>query len=115
MVPSYSSAPQKLAQRALIAYVACFTSSPALQPHFRQQVMTTAACCPRAPQEFAQRALIAYVRSVFLQPNKKVFDVTKLPVVEYAQSLGLLTAPKLRFLKKVGWANQGGDLWLCSI
>ena len=53
-------------------------------------------------QEFAQRSLVAYVRSVFLQPNKAVFDVTKLPVGEAAQSMGLLSAPKLRFLKKVG-------------
>ena len=67
---------------------------------------------PSSPhsQEFAQRSLIAYVRSVFLQPNKRVFDVTKLPVGEYAQSLGLLTAPKLRFLKKVR-----REVWMCGL
>eukprot|EP00798_Chlamydomonas_sp_ICE-L_P024609 gene24609-10228_t len=53
-------------------------------------------------KEYAQRALVAYVRSVFLQPNKDVFDVTKIPIAEAAESMGLLTAPKLRFLKKVG-------------
>lgn len=52
-------------------------------------------------KDFGQRAIIAYVRSVFLQPNKKVFDVTKLAVSEFAQSMGLMSAPKLRFLKKV--------------
>jgi hypothetical protein len=38
---------------------------------------------------------------VFLQPNKAIFNVKQLPAEDYAQSLGLLTAPKLRFLKKV--------------
>lgn len=54
-----------------------------------------------AAQEFAQRAMVAYVRSEFLQPNKAVHDVTALPAVDLAQSWGLLTAPRLRFLKKV--------------
>ena len=53
-------------------------------------------------QELAQRALVAYLRSVFLQPDRAVFDVTQLPASEYALSLGLSTAPKLRFLRKAG-------------
>ena len=53
-------------------------------------------------QETGQRALVAYLRSVFLQPNHDVFDVQKLPAAEYALSLGLPTAPKLRFLKQAG-------------
>ena len=50
---------------------------------------------PLDAQEFAQRSIVAYVRSVFLQPNKDVFDVTKLPSAEYAQVIrkGLLRAP----------------------
>ena len=50
-------------------------------------------------QELAQRALVAYVRSVFLQPNKAVFDASALPAAEYALSLGLTSVPKLRFLR----------------
>ena len=46
--------------------------------------------------------MVAYARSIFLQPNKEVFDVTRLQIADYAASLGLLTVPKLRFLKKVG-------------
>ena len=42
-----------------------------------------------------------YPECTSLYSSPQVFDVTQLPVVEYAQSLGLLTAPKLRFLKKV--------------
>ena len=56
----------------------------------------------------AQRALVSYLRSVFLQPNRRVFDVTQLPAAEYAYSMGLPTAPKLRFLKKAG-APGGPD------
>ena len=53
-------------------------------------------------KEIAQRALVSYLRSVFLQPNKNVFDVTKLPIEEFAFSMGLSAAPKLRFLKAGG-------------
>ena len=52
-----------------------------------------------ALKETAQRALVSYLRSVFLQPNKRVFDVTKLPIEKFALSMGLSTAPRLRFLK----------------
>ncbi|PSC73011.1 DEAD-box ATP-dependent RNA helicase 32 [Micractinium conductrix] len=57
-------------------------------------------------KEVAQRALVSYLRSVFLQPNRKVFDVTQLPAAEFAYSMGLPTAPKLRFLKKAGKKMQ---------
>ncbi|DBA75292.1 TPA: hypothetical protein ACH3X1_010573 [Trebouxia sp. C0004] len=55
-----------------------------------------------ALKELGQRALVAYLRSVFLQPNHAIFDVQKLPAAEYALSIGLPTAPKLRFLKNAG-------------
>ena len=60
------------------------------------------------PQEVAQRSLVSYLRSVFLQPNRAVFDVAALPAAEYAYSLGLPTAPKLRFLKRTGEKSAGG-------
>ena len=53
-------------------------------------------------KSFAQSGLVAYARSVFLQPNKAVFDAGSLPLDEYAESLGLLAAPQLKFLKRVG-------------
>jgi ATP-dependent RNA helicase DDX10/DBP4 len=53
-------------------------------------------------KEIAQRSVVSYLRSVFLQPNRQVFDVTKLPADEYAFSLGLPSVPKLRFLKRGG-------------
>ena len=46
----------------------------------------------------AQKAMMTYLRSVYLQRNKKVFDVHALPLQEFAESLGLAIAPKIKFL-----------------
>uniref|UniRef100_A0A383V4Y6 ATP-dependent RNA helicase n=1 Tax=Tetradesmus obliquus TaxID=3088 RepID=A0A383V4Y6_TETOB len=51
---------------------------------------------------FAQSGLVSYCRSVYLQPNKAVFDAAALPLEEYAESLGLLAAPQLKFMRRVG-------------
>ena len=51
-------------------------------------------------KHWAQRSLVSYVRSVFLQSNKDVFDVSALPVDEYSLSLGLSQPPRIRFMKK---------------
>ncbi|KAG1664899.1 hypothetical protein FOA52_006245 [Chlamydomonas sp. UWO 241] len=79
---------KEFAQRALIAYV---------RSVFLQECGTEGA-----EGDCAERTLITHVRSVFLQPNKKVFDVAAMPIVDFALSLGLPTAPKLRFLKRTG-------------
>jgi ATP-dependent RNA helicase DDX10/DBP4 len=39
------------------------------------------------------------MRSVYLQKNKDIFKVHDLPAEEYAQSLGLPGAPKIKFVK----------------
>ncbi|KAJ2895656.1 ATP-dependent RNA helicase dbp4, partial [Coemansia aciculifera] len=49
-----------------------------------------------------QRAFVTYVRSVFLQKNKSVFSVDSLPLDEFAESLGLPGAPKIKFVKRAG-------------
>jgi len=49
-------------------------------------------------KETAQKALLCYLKSVFLQPRKNIFDVSKLPAAEFALSLGLTTVPKLKIL-----------------
>uniref|UniRef100_A0A8C8SB68 ATP-dependent RNA helicase n=1 Tax=Pelusios castaneus TaxID=367368 RepID=A0A8C8SB68_9SAUR len=51
-------------------------------------------------KERAQRCFVSYLRSVFLMKNKEVFDVFQLPLAEYAFSLGLAVAPRVRFLQK---------------
>ena len=55
-------------------------------------------------QDMAQRAVPSYVRSVFLRPNRTVFDVSALSLAEYIAATGLLAAPMLRFLKREGAA-----------
>lgn len=47
----------------------------------------------------AQKAFIAYIRSVYLQSNKEVFDVSELPIAEIADTMGLPGVPVLKFLK----------------
>lgn len=51
-------------------------------------------------KERAQRCFVSYLRSVYLMKNKEVFDVFKLQIQEYAVSLGLAVAPRVRFLSK---------------
>lgn len=63
----------------------------------------------RVAQELAQRALVSYMRSVFLQPNRAVFNVASLPAADYAASLGLASAPRLRFLKRTQTAGSKCD------
>jgi ATP-dependent RNA helicase DDX10/DBP4 len=60
----------------------------------------------------AQRAVVSYLRSIYLQPNKEVFDVNALDVDAYAHSMGLPNPPRLRFLKckkKGGKGTEGGE------
>lgn len=51
-------------------------------------------------KERAQRCFVSYLRSVYLMKNKDVFDVFKLHLHQYALSLGLAVAPRVRFLNK---------------
>ena len=50
----------------------------------------------------AQRAFVAYVKSTFLLKNKDVFKVAELNTDRFANSLGLIVPPRLRFLQKQG-------------
>ncbi|KAM5246061.1 putative ATP-dependent RNA helicase DDX10 [Ctenodactylus gundi] len=52
-------------------------------------------------KERAQRCFVSYIRSVYFMKDKEVFDVSKLPISEYALSLGLAVAPRVRFLQKI--------------
>ncbi|XP_032976833.1 probable ATP-dependent RNA helicase DDX10 isoform X1 [Rhinolophus ferrumequinum] len=52
-------------------------------------------------KERAQRCFVSYIRSVYLMKNKEIFDVSKLHISEYALSLGLAVAPRVRFLQKM--------------
>jgi len=39
------------------------------------------------------------MRSIHLQSDKTIFDVTKLPAEEFAASMGLPGAPRIKFVK----------------
>ncbi|KAJ3315459.1 ATP-dependent RNA helicase dbp4 [Boothiomyces sp. JEL0838] len=61
-----------------------------------------ASICSERPdlKYLAQKAFITYLRSIYLQSNKEIFDVHALPFDEFAQSLGLLGAPNVKFKKQ---------------
>ncbi|KAK1440058.1 hypothetical protein QVD17_05883 [Tagetes erecta] len=60
-------------------------------------------------QPLAQRAFKTYVKSIFKQKDKEIFDVTKLPIDEFAASLGLPMTPQLRYLNRKNDKNTPGD------
>ncbi|MFH4975911.1 hypothetical protein AB6A40_002620 [Gnathostoma spinigerum] len=51
-------------------------------------------------KEFAQRSFVAYIRSIYLMRNKDVFDARLIDCTALAKSYGLVTVPRVRFLKK---------------
>lgn len=57
----------------------------------------------RELKDSAQRALVNYVKSVVLMKNKEIFKVEALNIEAYAQSLGLMFAPRIKFLQKIMW------------
>ncbi|KAF0988712.1 hypothetical protein HZS_3150 [Henneguya salminicola] len=70
-----------------------------------------ASFCEKKAQnkDFAQKCLISYVKSVYLQKNKDIFNVYKLPIAKFSKysymyiirSLGLVTVPELKFIKNI--------------
>ncbi|CAD6967110.1 unnamed protein product [Tilletia controversa] len=54
----------------------------------------------------AQKAFVSYVRSIHLQRDKATYDVLAYPLEEYAASLGLPGAPKVKFIKEVKKARE---------
>lgn len=52
-------------------------------------------------KQTAQAAFLTYMRSVHLNPNREIFNISKLDPDAYAASLGLLAAPHQRAVKKM--------------
>jgi len=46
-----------------------------------------------------QKAFASYVKSIYVMKDKEVFQLDKLPLEEFATSLGLPGAPRIKFLK----------------
>ncbi|GFY76988.1 probable ATP-dependent RNA helicase DDX10 [Trichonephila inaurata madagascariensis] len=51
-------------------------------------------------KDTCERAFKSYLKNMFLMKDKTVFDVTAVDVHKFADSLGLLTPPRVRFLEK---------------
>jgi len=62
--------------------------------------MAALLAADRNLKESAQRAFTSYVKSVALMKNKEVFDVTSIDLSKFAESLGLATTPRVRFLDR---------------
>ncbi|KAG9035064.1 ATP-dependent RNA helicase dbp4 [Tulasnella sp. JGI-2019a] len=48
----------------------------------------------------AQKTFVTYLKSIHLQKNKSIFKLEELPVEKYAESLGLVGVPKIKFLNR---------------
>lgn len=59
--------------------------------------------CAENPEikHWAQKSIMSYARSVHLQGDKTIFDVTKIDLEAMSRSFGLLAAPNIRFIKKL--------------
>ncbi|KAG5844500.1 hypothetical protein ANANG_G00163160 [Anguilla anguilla] len=74
-----------------------------------QQKLEAFLAQEKEQKERAQRCFVSYLRSVYLMKNKDVFDVFQLPLEEYAGSLGLAVAPRVRFLNNARKQREGGE------
>ncbi|KAJ5873779.1 uncharacterized protein N7529_002209 [Penicillium soppii] len=58
-----------------------------------------------------QKAFISYVKSIYVQKDKEVFKIKELPLEEYAQSLGLPGAPRIKFIKGEDAKERKNESW----
>ena len=59
----------------------------------------------KALKETTQRAFVSYIKSVHHMKNKKLFDVKSINLEKFAESLGLASAPRVRFLERIEKKN----------
>lgn len=51
-------------------------------------------------KEYAQKSIVAYLRAVYTMKDKKIFDVNSIDASALADSFGLVSVPRVRFLDK---------------
>ncbi|CAI2307104.1 unnamed protein product [Caenorhabditis sp. 36 PRJEB53466] len=51
-------------------------------------------------KEYAQKSIVAYLRSIYTMRDKKIFDVNSIDAAALADSFGLVSVPRIRFLDK---------------
>ncbi|CAD6190820.1 unnamed protein product [Caenorhabditis auriculariae] len=57
-------------------------------------------------KDYAQKSVVAYLRAVFMMKDKKVFDVNTIDAAALADSYGLVSVPRVRFLNKKQSKNK---------
>ncbi|KAE9044881.1 ATP-dependent RNA helicase [Phytophthora rubi] len=82
--------------------------NPAKTTSCRQKVASVVAS-DKEIKSLAQKAFMSYVRSVYLQPDREVFDATALPLDAFAESYGLPGAPRMPFLSKMKAEHENGS------
>jgi ATP-dependent RNA helicase DDX10/DBP4 len=100
LVPS-----EELGMTTLLAQKRVPISKIAINPSKTQSIIPNLqSMCAQWPEMkyLAEKAFICYLRSVWLQRNKEVFDVTKMPLDAFASSLGLPGAPHVKFVRVSG-------------
>ena len=64
-----------------------------------QQKLAQLVAQDPALKHMAQKAFVSYLRSVHLQSNKEVFDISKYSPEALAGAWGMVTMPRLRFVE----------------
>ncbi|KAL0221813.1 hypothetical protein RCL1_001667 [Eukaryota sp. TZLM3-RCL] len=67
-------------------------------------------------KELAQKAFVSYIRSIYLQPDKDVFNPRSIDLKTFGQSFGLNKAPRIRFIptkksevNETNWRTSADD------
>ncbi|KAJ6133829.1 ATP-dependent RNA helicase dbp4 [Penicillium sp. IBT 18751x] len=58
-----------------------------------------------------QKAFISYVKSCFVQPDKTIFNIKELKLEDFAASLGLPGAPRIKFIKGDNTKERKNASW----
>jgi ATP-dependent RNA helicase DDX10/DBP4 len=61
-----------------------------------------------------QKAFISYVKSIYVQKDKEIFNLKELKLEEYAGSLGLPGAPRIKFIKGDDTKERKNASWKMS-
>jgi ATP-dependent RNA helicase DDX10/DBP4 len=96
--PSEEEGALKALERKKIAIERINVRQKKMQNSIRNQLQNM---CFKDPElkYLGQKAFVSYVKSVHLQKDKDIFDVHKLDLEQYAASMGLPGAPRVKFVK----------------
>lgn len=111
LLPSEAPEMLKLLEAKKIPIAALSPDARSVKPRWNLTSHLQSQCSADPEIKYlAQKTLVSYVRSIHLQHNKRIFKVSELPLDEYARSLGLPGAPKLRFISRSSDKNASREL-----